>query len=177
MIIRLCTPIYTYSPIHFRKIDMTTKNSGGFIRFHLPLHSGGGWCRANECSIAFLHSMVQTQMKLQETYPNILEEIINGNLSVKQTAGTFSMLRPDQVIEQTINKEQKGAWGIIGINTLAVSVQLWILSSHVTAKTLGDLRESINLAQKINKPKDIGKKTSRLMKLLFRTALSWFSSV
>ena len=116
--------------------------------------------------------MVQTQMKLQETYPKILEEIINGNLSVKQTAGTFSMLRPDQVIEQTINKEQKGAWGIIGINTLAVSVQLWILSSHVTAKILGDLRESINLAQKSNKPKDIGKKTSRLMKLLFRTALS-----
>ena len=81
MIIRLCTPIYTYSPIHFRKIDMTTKNSGGFIRFHLPPHSGGGgWCRANECSIAFLHLMVQTQMKLQETYPKIWEKIINGNI-------------------------------------------------------------------------------------------------
>lgn len=43
--------------------------------------------------------MVQTQMKLQETYPKIWEEIINENLSVKQTAGTFSMLPPDQVIE------------------------------------------------------------------------------
>ena len=126
----------------------------------------------NECSIAFLHSMVQTQMKLQETYPKIWEEIINENLSVKQTAGTFSMLPPDQVIEQTINKERKGAGGMIGINTSALSVQRWILSSHVTAKILGDLRESINLAQKSNKPKDIGKKTSRLMKLLFRTVLS-----
>ena len=33
MIIRLCSPIYTYSLIHFRKIDMTTENSGVFIRF------------------------------------------------------------------------------------------------------------------------------------------------
>ena len=126
----------------------------------------------NECSIAFLHLMVQTQMKLQETCPKIWEKIINGNLSVKQTAGIFSMLPPDQVIEQTINKERKDAEGIIGIKTSAVPVQRWILSSHVTAKILGDLRESINLAQKSNKPKDIGKKTSRLMKLLFRTVLS-----
>ena len=37
MIIQLCTPIYTYSPINFRKIDMTTSNSGGFIRFRHPL--------------------------------------------------------------------------------------------------------------------------------------------
>ena len=78
----------------------------------------------------------------------------------------------DQVIEQTINKERKGAGGIIGIKTSAVSEQWWILSSHVTAKILGDLRESINFAQKSNKPKDIGKNTSKLMKLLFRTALS-----
>ena len=27
------SPIYTYPTIHFRKIDMTTKNCGGFIRF------------------------------------------------------------------------------------------------------------------------------------------------
>ena len=31
MIIQLCPP-----PIHFRKIEMTTKNSGGFIRFPSP---------------------------------------------------------------------------------------------------------------------------------------------
>ena len=35
MIIRHCLPIYTYPPIHFSKIDVTTKNSGGFIRFSL----------------------------------------------------------------------------------------------------------------------------------------------
>ena len=40
MIIRLCPPIYTYPTIHFRKIDMTTKHFGGFIRF--PRHCSGG---------------------------------------------------------------------------------------------------------------------------------------
>ena len=33
MIIQLCPPIYTYFPIHFKKIDRTTKNSGDIIRF------------------------------------------------------------------------------------------------------------------------------------------------
>ena len=36
MIIRLFPPIYTYPPIHFKKIDMTRKNSGGSIRFPPP---------------------------------------------------------------------------------------------------------------------------------------------
>ena len=37
------SPYITYPLIHFRKIDMTTKNSGGFIRFP-PLFRGGGCC-------------------------------------------------------------------------------------------------------------------------------------
>ena len=32
MIMWPCPPIFTYPPIHIRKIDMTIKNSGGFIR-------------------------------------------------------------------------------------------------------------------------------------------------
>ena len=40
MIIRLFSPIYTYTPIHFRKIDMTTKNAGGFIRFPSIIQEG-----------------------------------------------------------------------------------------------------------------------------------------
>ena len=57
MIIWLCSPIpiCTYPSIHFRKIDMTKKNSGGFIRSthppppptHTHTHTHivqGGWC-------------------------------------------------------------------------------------------------------------------------------------
>ena len=36
------SPIYTYPSIHFRKIDMTANNSGGFIRFPHPLVVAGG---------------------------------------------------------------------------------------------------------------------------------------
>ena len=36
---QICPPHIHLSPIHFRKIDTTTKNSGGFIRY--PHCSGG----------------------------------------------------------------------------------------------------------------------------------------
>ena len=36
MIIQLCPPIYTYLSIHYKKIDMPKKNSGGFIRSPPP---------------------------------------------------------------------------------------------------------------------------------------------
>ena len=43
MIVPLCPPIYTYPSIHFRKIDMTTKNSVGFNRFPpASIIQGGG---------------------------------------------------------------------------------------------------------------------------------------
>ena len=42
MIIRPCPSIlYTYTPIHFRKIDMSTKIPGGFIRSLPPLFRRG----------------------------------------------------------------------------------------------------------------------------------------
>ena len=39
------------------------------------------------------------------------------NFSVKRADGSFNKPPPDQVIEQTTNKEQNGAGGIIGIAT------------------------------------------------------------
>ena len=46
-----------------------------------------------------------------------------GNFSAKKTDGSFNKLPPDQVIEQTIGKEQKGAGGITGISTSDGAVQ------------------------------------------------------
>ena len=102
-----------------------------------------------------------SQMQLHESHPEILEQFVNGNFAVKRTDGSFNMLPPDQCIEQAINKEQKGAGGIIGISTSAGAVQRWILSSHVTARIYGDLKSSINLKQKGSKPKDVGIKRMR----------------
>jgi len=54
-----------------------------------------------------------TQQKLEQKHPQIYEEFKNGNFSCKRVGGSFNMLPPDQVIEQTVNKEQKGPGGII----------------------------------------------------------------
>ena len=46
------------------------------------------------------------------------------------------------MIEQTINRDQKGLGGIIGISTSTGSVQRWVLSSHDTSTLTADFRES-----------------------------------
>ena len=78
------------------------------------------------------------QQNLSEKHPMIYKEFINGNFSVQRTKGKFNMLPPDQVIEQTINKEQKGPGGIIGFSTSPGTVQRWVLSSHVLANVSTD---------------------------------------
>ena len=45
---------------------------------------------------------------LADTNPKMYAEFQEGNFAVKWTSGSFNMLPPDQVIEQTINKDQKG---------------------------------------------------------------------
>ena len=43
------------------------------------------------------------------------------------------MVPPDQVIEQTIIKNQKGTSGITGSSTNVEYIQRWVLSSHIIA--------------------------------------------
>ena len=101
-----------------------------------------------------------TLKDLAETKPTIYQEFSNGNFAVKRCKGNFNMLPPDQVIEQTINKEQKGPGGITGITTSLGSIQRWIFSSHVIAAINYDFKESLNIdQQQSSSPKDIG--TSR----------------
>ena len=73
--------------------------------------------------------------------------------------GHFSVnkLPPEQVIEQTINEEQKGSGGIIGISTSDGAGQRLILSSHVIAGLMANFKQSVNLATRKNVPKDLGK--------------------
>ena len=66
------------------------------------------------------------------------------------------MLSCDQVIVQTINREQKGAGGIIGIITLTGAGPRRVLSSYTIAVTLSGIRSSIKLNQFKRKSKDVG---------------------
>ena len=63
------------------------------------------------------------QQKIQHKLPVIYQQFQQGNFSTRRTKGKFNMLPPDQVIEQTINKDKKGPGGIIGISTSQGTIQ------------------------------------------------------
>ena len=71
------------------------------------------------------------------------------------------MLPLDQIIEQTINKDQKAPDGIIGISTSQGSIQRWVLSSHNTATLVADLKKSLHL--------DTGDSTTKVFKIKTKT--------
>ena len=61
-----------------------------------------------------------SQQQLPSTHPKIYEEFQKGRFSTKRTPGNFNNVSPDQVIEQTINKEQKGPGKIIFRNEQSI---------------------------------------------------------
>ena len=95
---------------------------------------------------------------LAETNPKMYVEFQEGNFAVKRTSGSFNMFPTDQVIEQTIKKDQKGPGGIIGYTRSPGSIQRWVFSSHVIAKINADFQNSIDVVQSSNSVKDLGKK-------------------
>ena len=83
-----------------------------------------------------------SRQKIQNKFHRIYQQFQHENFSTWHTKGKFHMLTPDQVIEQTINKDQKGPGGIIGISTSQGSMQRCLLSSHSTATLIEDLRKA-----------------------------------
>ena len=71
------------------------------------------------------------------------------------------MLVPDLVIEQTINRNQKGSGGIKKVSISKGSVQRWVLSSHNTATLVANLKQSIGLDKPNRLPKDLGSKRKK----------------
>lgn len=92
------------------------------------------------------------QTKLPDKHSRVHQRFLCGLFSTKRATGNFNMLPPDQVIEQTINREQKGSGGIIGISTTSGAVQRWVLSTHIIAELTGDLKSSLGL-EIVNKQK------------------------
>ena len=99
-----------------------------------------------------------SQKVLHETHPLMYDAFKSSAFSTRRTAGKFNMLPPDQVIEQTINKEQKGSGGLIGCSTNTGTVQIWVLSSHSVAEMSMDLMEATGQNENNRlEPKDLGK--------------------
>ena len=96
-----------------------------------------------------------SQQEIQNKFPAIYQQFQQGNFSTRRTKGKFNMLPPDQVIEQTINKDNKGPGSIIGISTSQGAMKRWVLSSHNTATLIADLRKSLNLSIGDSTSKDL----------------------
>lgn len=65
-----------------------------------------------------------------------------GNFSVKRTDGSFNKLPPDQVIEETINKNKKMPRKILA------------LFNHIMAAHISNFKHSLGLKQLERNPKD-----------------------
>ena len=119
-----------------------------------------------------------SQHQLAVKHPAIFEEFQKGNFAVRRTANTFNMLPPDQVIEQTINRDQKGSGGIIGSSTSQGSVQRWVLASHNTATIIADFEKFVGSNDvensKEHRPKYITDKENAV-KRCYDTINSWIS--
>ena len=69
-------------------------------------------------------------MKLPEIHPSLYSEFRKGNVFVGRIPETFNKLPPDQVIEQTINKDHKGFCVIKGLSTTEGALQQSMFSSN-----------------------------------------------
>ena len=96
--------------------------------------------------------------KLPETHPQIHQQFEAGHFSVRRKGGRFNKIPSDQVIEQTINREQKCAGRIIGFSTSEGTVQPWSLTSHVAAKCQSRLEESLGMDSDKSVTKDLAEK-------------------
>lgn len=54
------------------------------------------------------------QTKIYVIHPGMYHEFVKENFTIKSSLGNLSMLLPDQVIEQAINRDQNWHGGIIG---------------------------------------------------------------
>lgn len=84
--------------------------------------------------------------KLPETHPCIHQQFEAGHFSVRRQQGKFNKIPSDQAIEQTINRQQKCAGGIIGFSTSEGTVQRWALISHAAAKCQSHVEEFLGMS-------------------------------
>ncbi|CAB4021754.1 Hypothetical predicted protein, partial [Paramuricea clavata] len=109
----------------------------------------------------FLTYYLVTMKKLPETHPALHQQFESGHFSVRRQHGRFNKIPSDQAIEQTINREQKCAGGIIGYSTDKGTVQRWSLTSHIAAKCQSKLEEFLGMSEANSVTKDLARKRIR----------------
>ena len=73
---------------------------------------------------------LEDMRKLPDTAPAVHQAFINGKFVVKRTSGKFCAVGADMCLEQTINRSQKSASGIIGSTKQKQFVARWEMIYH-----------------------------------------------
>ena len=86
-------------------------------------------------------------IKLEEMFPLLYEEFMQGNFNVRHTERKCSAVPIDQALEKEYNKVAKGKGGIIGFTKQKDTVAKWNLIKHEKAQYFKNLQVICGLAQ------------------------------
>jgi len=75
-------------------------------------------------------------LNLPESAPEFYGMFAKGSVTVNRTGKKFASMAPDQVMEQTLNRDSKASEGIIGISDHEKARTKWFLTSHIRAQLL-----------------------------------------
>ena len=98
---------------------------------------------------------------------------------MNRSQSKFNCLPPNQVIEQTVSKEQKGPGSIIGFSTTPKTVQQWVTTSHVFTTISSKFKKDICFDELKSIPKDLSKKRimsdKESVKTCYKLISSWIN--
>ena len=98
---------------------------------------------------------LQNMRRLPEEHPYIYTEFMQGYFVVKQRYGSFNAVAGDMKLEQTIQRSQKSAGGIIGQTRQSEYVTKWEIVYHEILSISNAFREISNTISDQEKPKSI----------------------
>ena len=96
------------------------------IQSALPIFAGCDHTNYYRWAAVYLEDM----RRLQKDAPDVYENFAAGKFSIKRTAGKFNAIGADMCLEQTINRSQKSASGIIGSTKKKKFVAQWEIIYH-----------------------------------------------
>ena len=83
---------------------------------------------------------------LNDTHPDVHQQLINGEFCVQRSDASFSQAAADQAIEQTANRDSKSKGpGMIGFSRNPGAVHKRIVTSHHRAEIVKSVKEMVDL--------------------------------
>ncbi|KAJ8039008.1 hypothetical protein HOLleu_16589 [Holothuria leucospilota] len=100
---------------------------------------------------------LEDMYKLPDTAPGVYQAFIAGKFVVKRTHGKFNAVGADMALEQTINRSQKSASGIIGNTMKKKFVAIWELIYHEMLAISNLFRELSGVRSSLSEERVISK--------------------